>query len=235
MLRASHDPAVQNAMYKAVHAASLRNRDRMSFETVVELMCFDCLTALPGSTDVVCTLYPESYTQLKRDCPDSVAGLLADMCSHPAGGMYFLSDPKKKEILAMQTHNPVRVTSIAGGASGDGEDGFARHASFSAPAGIVCMRVPEAGTFVFVADSGLGNMRCLDVGPFLNESVKVYEQDLLDNSFLEQVAPNHEPNADLLCIACLNELSSSHLPSGHLWLNPAKPQPQCCVGGYASG
>lgn len=92
VLRSSRDEAVRDALRKAVHAATLRNRDRMSFETWVELVSFSLFDALP-SQDAVCTMFPELYTKLVRDCPPSSVGMIADVCAHWAGGTFFISDP----------------------------------------------------------------------------------------------------------------------------------------------
>ena len=52
----------------------------MDFSTVVELLSFAVLEALPFAAAVVVTLFPERWTRLTRDCPNSSITVIADCC-----------------------------------------------------------------------------------------------------------------------------------------------------------
>jgi len=53
-------------------------QDRMDFATVVELLSFAVLDALPVQAPVVVTIFPERWTRLTRDCPSSSIEAIAD-------------------------------------------------------------------------------------------------------------------------------------------------------------
>ena len=203
VLRRSADPHINQLMKQAVHAATLRNRDRMSFETVVELLSFALLDALPISAPTVVTLFPETWTKLTRDCPPTAVGMLWGTCAHPKGKVIFLSDVDKRAIFMLELHCPVRLTLVAGGGEAVmGSAGFGRRAGFGQPAGMALLLdmplrlgVCDRGAFLFVADSSSGELRAIDVGPLFNQDTAVMAGDALIDGFYDQASEPTEGEA----------------------------------------
>ena len=189
VLRTSWDQTIRNAIFKAVSAAALTNRDRQSVQTAVELLGFALADALP-KTPVVVTLFPEVWTRLTRDCPSTSIASVGGLCGVPGGTTFFLTDPAKGAISMLQLHCPVRVVPIAGGSSRGSSDGFSSNASFQAPTRIVFHEFDELGSFLFVVDSATARLRAVDVGPSLHRAHRVYDGDESDELFAAQAAPN---------------------------------------------
>ena len=223
VLRASADPALHAALVKAVRAATLRNKDRMDFETVVELLSFAVMDALPIEAPVVVTLFPEKWTRLTRDCPDVSINTVADTCVHEPGNVVFVSDAGRRAVVAIQLHCPVITTLVVGG--GDavaGAPGFGKGAGFAAPAGLVVRelrlgggkgrgRAEQWSTFLFVVDTGLGSVVVVDVGPVLHQQSRVLDGDADVAGFGEQASPpgaaaDATPSRNRLSYASLMEL-----------------------------
>ena len=170
----------------------------MDFATVVELLSFAVLDALPVQAPVVVTIFPERWTRLTRDCPSSSIEAIADSCVFEPTNVVFVSDAKKRAIVAVQLHCPVVTSLVAGG--GDavaGQPGFGKGAGLISPAGLVVRRLWLGGgksrgvqqwwsTFLLVADTGPGSIVAIDVGPYLQQQTRVVEGDANVPGFDEQ-------------------------------------------------
>mmetsp|Transcript_21697 Transcript_21697/g.71835 ORF Transcript_21697/g.71835 Transcript_21697/m.71835 type:complete len:194 (+) Transcript_21697:1197-1778(+) len=66
----------------------------MDFSTVVELLSFAVLDALPVQAPVVVTIFPERWTRLTRDCPSSSIEAIAD-------SFLFVADTGPGSIVAI--------------------------------------------------------------------------------------------------------------------------------------
>lgn len=180
----------------------------MDFSTVVELLSFAVLEALPVATAVVVTLFPERWTRLTRDCPSSSITVIADCCVYEKNNVVFVSDVKKRAIVAVQLHCPVVTSLVAGGGEAvAGQPGFGKGAGFTAPAGLVVRNLWLGGgkgrgaqqwwsPYVFAADTGSGSIVAIDVGPCLQQQMRVVDGDADVAGFEKQaVRPGDAPPA----------------------------------------
>ena len=228
VLRRSADAHMHAAMMKAVRAATLRNRDKMSFETVLDLLSFSLLEALPAKAPVVVTLFPETWTKLVRDCPPSAVGSLWASCAHPSGSAIFVTDVAKRAVFMVELHCPVRLTLVAGGGeAAAGTTGFGRAAGFGSPAGIVLRRMDVRGkfrTFLFVCDRGRGEIRSIDVSPLFNHGTGIVSGDSDIDGFFEQATEPTDgettaPKRNKLALAtnveikCIDDLTALTQPT----------------------
>lgn len=67
-LRGSWCESTRDAVFQAVSAAMINNKDKMNVDTAIEALSFQLTAALPADTLVTQTLFPE-LTPLVDDCP----------------------------------------------------------------------------------------------------------------------------------------------------------------------
>ena len=89
VVRRDSSPAVSLPMNKAVTIMALKNKDRMSVETAVEVFLPEVQRAIPK--DVVTAIVPEIYTFWQQNRPGTLA-CPVDIAVHQTSGTIFFSD-----------------------------------------------------------------------------------------------------------------------------------------------
>ena len=148
-------------MKKAVSLKALKNKDRMSVETALEIFHPNVQRAIPAQ-DVIITLVPEIYTFWRQNRPGSILCPL-DITIHKESGSIFFSDHTANQIMKCDLHSPSNVISIAGGKEPGNKDG--QTCSFREPSGLCSFK-----TILFVCDSGNGSIRAVDFARLVTRS-----------------------------------------------------------------
>ena len=161
VVRRDRNPNVSSAMKKAVSLKALKNKDRMSVETALEIFHPNVQRAIPAQ-DVIITLVPEIYTFWRQNRPGNILCPL-DITIHKESGSIFFSDHTANQIMKCDLHSPSNVISIAGGKEPGNKDG--QTCSFREPSGLCSFK-----TILFVCDSGNGSIRAVDFARLVTRS-----------------------------------------------------------------
>ena len=151
---------LSSPMKKAVTLKALKNKDRMSVETAVEVLSPEVQRAIP-TDDVVTIIVPEIYTFWRQNRP----GILAypvDAAVHQPTGTIFFSDQFTHQIMMSDLHCPATLSSIAGANSSGLSDG--RNSLFQNPSGLCIF-----ANLIFVCDSGNASIRIIDISRLVSK------------------------------------------------------------------
>ena len=121
VIRRDRNPNVSSAMKRAVSLKALKNKDRMSVETALEVFHSNVQRAIP-TQNIVVTLVPEIYTFWRQNRPGNILCPL-DITIHQESGSIFFSDHTANQIMKCDLHSPSNVISIAGGKEPGKRDG----------------------------------------------------------------------------------------------------------------
>ena len=176
VIRRDRNPNVSSAMKKAVSLKALKNKDRMSVETALEVFHPNVQRAIP-TQDIVVTLVPEIYTFWRQNRPGNILCPL-DITIHQESGSIFFSDHTANQIMKVDLHSPSNVISIAGGKEPGKRDG--QTCSFREPSGLCSFK-----TILFVCDSGNGCIRAVDFARLVTRSRKRVTLDVPCDEELE--------------------------------------------------
>ena len=113
VIRRDRNPNVSSAMNMAASLKALKNKDRMSVETALEVFHPNVQRAIP-TQDIVVTLVPQIYTFWRQNRPGNILCSL-DITIHQESGSIFFSDHTANQIMKCDLHSPSNLISIAGG------------------------------------------------------------------------------------------------------------------------
>ena len=161
VIRRDRNPNVSSAMKRAVSLKALKNKDRMSVETALEVFHPNVQRAIP-TQDIVVTLVPEIDTFWRQNRPGNILCPL-DITIHQESGSIFFSNHTANQIMKCDLHSPSNVISIAGGKEPGKRDG--QTCSFREPSGLCSFK-----TILFVCASGNGCIRAVDFARLVTRS-----------------------------------------------------------------
>lgn len=160
VLRRDSNPLISLPMRKAVSLKALKNKDRMSVETAIEVLGPEVQRAIP-SGPIVVTLISEVYTFWRQNRPGCIQ-CPVDVTVYEGTGRLFFTDIKQHQVMTSDFHSPSNVVVVAGTAGKPGmKDGARAH--FSEPSGICIWE-----TLLFVCDSSNGSVRVVDIEVFVS-------------------------------------------------------------------
>ena len=151
--RRDSNPAISTPMKKAVTIKALKNKDRMSVETALEIFSPDVQRAIRAE-DTVITIVSEVYTVWKQNRPGTVVGPL-DVDVHQKTGTIFFTDRNANQIMC-NLHCPSMITSVAGESRPGSRDG--KNSLFPHPSGMCIYE-----NLLFACDSSNASIRVLDI------------------------------------------------------------------------
>ncbi|XP_028514449.1 uncharacterized protein LOC114574924 [Exaiptasia diaphana] len=154
VIRRDSNPVISKPMKKAVTLKALKNKDRMSVETALEIFSPEVQRAIPAE-DIVITIVPEVYTFWRQNRPGTVVGPL-DVVVHQKTGTIFFTDRNANQIMMCNLHCPSMVTSVAGESRPGSRDG--KNSLFHYPSGMCIYE-----NLLFVCDSYNASIRVVDI------------------------------------------------------------------------
>ena len=107
VVRRDSNPAVSVPMKNAVTIKALKNKDRMSVETAVEMISPEVQRAIPKE-DVVTTIVPKIYTFWRQNRPGTLA-CPVDTAVHQTSGTIFFSDQLTHQVMMSDLHSPATL------------------------------------------------------------------------------------------------------------------------------
>lgn len=152
VVRKDSNPAVSSPMKKTVTLKALKNKDRLSIETAIEVLSPEVQRAML-TDDVVTTIVPEIYTFWRQNRP-GILTCPVDAAVHLPTGAIFFSNQFTHQIMMSDFHCPAMLSSIAGENSSGLRDG--RKSLFQNPSGLYA-------NLIFVCDSGNASIRIIDI------------------------------------------------------------------------
>ena len=162
VIRRDRNPNVSSAMKRAASLKALKNKDRMSVETALEVFHPNVQRAIP--TQDVVTLVPEIYTFWRQNRPGNILCHLDITIHQESGSIFeFFSDHTSNQIMKCDLYSPSNVISIAGGKEPGKRDG--QTCSFRKPSGLCSFK-----TILLVSDSGNGCIRAVDFARLVTRS-----------------------------------------------------------------
>ena len=100
-------------MKKAVSLKALKNKDRMSVETALEVFSPSIQRVLP-KVDVVVTIFPQIYTFWRQNRPNTVICPVDAAIHQETGTVFFFSDYQLNQVMSCDLLCPATLTSVAG-------------------------------------------------------------------------------------------------------------------------
>lgn len=153
-VRKDSNVRVSSPVKRTVSLKALKNKDRMSVETALEVFSPELQKALPKE-DVVVTIVQEIYTFWRQNRPGTVA-CPVDAAVHQESGSVFFSDHRGHQIMMSDLHCPATLTPIAGERQPGCRDG--KKSLFLEPSGLCVF-----SNLLFVCDSGNASVRVIDI------------------------------------------------------------------------
>ena len=169
-------------MKKAVTLKALKNKDRMSVETALEVFSPKVSCAIPAK-DIVTTIVPEIYTFWKQNRPGTVLCPVDVIVHHPTGTIFF-TDQKANQVMMSNLHCPAMVSSVAGESKSGLRDG--KNSLFKNPSGICIYN-----NLLFISDTGNSSIRVVDISRIVSKKkdAAVLEETELANENQEDAIP----------------------------------------------
>lgn len=158
-IRRDSNSDISTAVQKSVSLKALKNKDRMSVETALEIFSPQVQCSLPKE-DVLVTIIPEIYTFWRQNRP-GVLQCPVGVAVHYPTGTFFTTDYNLNQIMCCDLHCPVSVTSIAGEKQPGYRDG--KKSLFHEPSGICLFN-----NLLFICDTGNSLIRVTDVARLLS-------------------------------------------------------------------
>ena len=159
-IRRDSNPLVSSPLKTAVSLKALKNKDRMSVETALEVFSPEIQKLLPKE-DVVVTIVPEIYTFWRQNRPGTVI-CPVDVVIHQQTGTVFFTDHRGQQVMMCDLHCPASVSSIAGENQPGCRDG--KKSLFQEPSGL-CMFM----NLLFLCDSGNSSIRVIDTARLVSK------------------------------------------------------------------
>ena len=104
VIRRDRNPNVSSAVKRAISLKALKNKDRMSVETALEVFHPNVQRAIP-TQDIVVTLVPQIYTFWRQNRPGNTLCPL-DITIHQESCSTFFSDHTANQIMNCDLHSP---------------------------------------------------------------------------------------------------------------------------------
>ena len=152
VVRRDSSPAVSSPMKSAVTLKALKNKDRMSVETAIEVLTPEVQRTIP-TDDIVTTIVPEIYTIWRQNRP-GILKCPVDAAVHQPTETIFFSDQFAHQIMMSDLYCPAMLSSIAGENTSGLRDG--RKSLFQNPSGL-CIYA----NLIFVCDSSNASIRII--------------------------------------------------------------------------
>jgi hypothetical protein len=143
------------SMRAALSLGPLRNKDRMSVGTVVEMVSTEVQEAIPEEPLLV-TLIPKPYFKWTKNSSGDLS-CPVEVCFYPSSSSIFVLDREKVGLLLVTTHSPPDVTRLAGNGAGT-KDGPGKVAQIMGPCSLDLL-----DGFLFISDPPAGSIRIADV------------------------------------------------------------------------
>ena len=158
IIRRDQDDNIARSM--TVTMKALKNKDRMSVETALEVMLPSVQSAIPDEL-IVATIVPEIYTFWRQNRPGA-ATCLIDVTVYEPFSMLFFTDAATNQIVMCSLHCPATLAVVAGENDVTGFcDG--KKSLFKTPTGL-CLH----GHLLFSCDSGNSALRIVDASHLLS-------------------------------------------------------------------
>lgn len=176
-LRRDRNSMISSPVKKAVSLKALKNKDRMSVETALEVFTPSLQRVLPKE-DVVLTIVPEIYTFWRQNRPNTVI-CPVDVVIHQETGTVFFSDYQLNQVMSCDLHCPATLTSVAGDSQSGCRDG--KKSLFCEPSGLCLYK-----NLIFVCDSGNAAIRVIDIARLVSRKKNAATLDDSSNESQEQ-------------------------------------------------